>query len=108
MAHEFALSYGLLLLRQWLSKVCALGNYKRDTYLKSDGPGVFRAFHQVYEKGTNAVEIPRIGLAKKGEHTPAIEQETQEDLDTIESAGESEKDIMTYVLGQATRAMREQ
>ena len=108
MPREFTLFYGLLLSRRWLRKVRARGNYERDTYIIADGSGEFREVPRYYEGGANAVEIPRVGIDQSSSGSSGINQETWEDLEIVESAGESEEDVMRNVIGQATRAMREQ
>ena len=108
MPREFVLSYGVLLSRGWLRKVRARGNYERDTYVIPDAAGKFRAVPRYHEKGVSAVDIPRIGMNRPWSESSGIDQETREELEIVESARESDEDIMRNVIGQATRAMRRQ
>ena len=108
MPRKFVFSYGLLLSRRWLRKVPARGNYERDTYVISDEAGEFRAVPRYHEKGVSAVDIPRIGMNRTWSESSGIDQETREELEIVESARESDEDIMRNVIGQATRAMRRQ
>src|SRR5437588_4227542 len=84
MPREFALSYGLLLSRRWLRKVRARGNYERDTYIISDEAGRFREVPQYKDRGTNAIEIPRVEMNRKQRGTLAIDKEMREDLEIQE------------------------
>ena len=86
----------------------ARGNYERDTYVISDEAGEFRAVPPYHEKGVSAVDIPRIEMNHTGSESSSIDQETRKELKIVESARESNEDIMRNVIGQATRAMRRQ
>jgi hypothetical protein len=107
MPREFSLSYGLLLSRRWLRKVRARGNYERDTYVISDEKGHFREVKRYLDRTTNAVEIPRIGRRPDTEGSE-LDDGTREDLEIVEASGDSGEDIIRDVIGEATRAMREQ
>ena len=108
MPREFDLSYGLLLSRRWLRKVKAHGNYERDTYIIADEAGNFREVKRYHERAVNAVDIPRVRWKQGGEESSAIDEEAMDDLDIVGASGESDEDVIRNVIGQATKAMREQ
>ena len=107
MPREFALSYGLLLSRRWLRKVRARGNYEKDTYIISDEAGLFRPVNRYLERAVNAVEIPRIGRDQSSDSS-GLEEDVKADMELVEASGDSEEDIIREVIGEATRAMKEQ
>ena len=107
MPREFALSYGLLLSRRWLRKVRARGNYEKDTYIISDEGGLFRPVNRYLERAVNAVEIPRIGKSQSSDGSD-LEEDTKADMEIVEASGDSEEDIIREVIGEATKAMKEQ
>ena len=108
MPREFVLSYGLLLSRPWLHKVKAQGNYEGDTYVIADDTGRFHKVKRYHEKSANAVEIPKVGIKRQSSESSGIDEETLGDLDIVEASGDSDEDVIRDVIGQATKAMREQ
>ena len=104
---EFALLYGLLLSSRWLRKVRARGNDEMDKYIISDESGQFRPVKQYLERAVNTVEILRISRDRHSENSN-LEEDAEEDMDIVEASGESDKDIIREVIGEATEAMREQ
>ena len=61
-----------------------------------------------HEKSTNAVEIPKVGINRQSRESSGIDEETLGDLEIVEASGDSDEDVIGDVIGQATKAMREQ
>ena len=55
----------------------------------------------------NAVEIPRIGRSQYSGSSD-LEEDMKADMEIVEASGDSEEDVIREVIGEATKAMREQ
>ena len=104
---EFSLSYGMLLSRRWLQKVCAQGNYKRDAYVIADEHGCFRALERYMKHETNAAEIPTVGCRDDSstDNASDLEDEASEELEIAQTSEGEDEDVLCDVIGQATEKM---
>ena len=69
----------MLLSRRWLQKVRARGNYERDIYVIADEHGRFREVKRYHEQGSNAVEIPTVGVKEDCDWYESTEVDDYED-----------------------------
>ena len=53
------------------------------------------------------MEIPPIGRSQYSDSSE-LEEDTKEDMEIVEASGDSEEDVIREVIGEATKAMREQ